>query len=429
MNSRSLFLAASLCLLASNVPAGQGPAGTSGACANVIGPIDVNGSPIGFTCENVGSSALLVWNASQLTGNINVTGRTPVLSYYAGDFSIDGTFTSNGPLGFIGGAITVNGSITGSSVLLAGAASTPAELKTTLLGTAGRITSSKTGNVTTSSSAKVVATSRNIVIAGNLFSNDGNLTARNGEVRVTTGSKLDIGWDNTLWIEGNHSLSSVHDHTIVNNGTITAKLITLEAHRDSNLVTIINNGRLTTIGKTGTVTFITGFPGTLLPDGTYRNNTFGIRNSSGTISAAKVTISNYYQAAPGADTKRDFDLSDAIQRAELKKAINGGSIFGPSADNTPTNPTTPVIDSTRNSGAFTPTSSIVVPQLAASMSHMNATQQPVGKTLAVTSTSDPVRGAGKPATTTSSKPRPKAKPVLVRGAFFGTKISATLSSR
>ena len=83
-------------------------------------PVDVNGNPVGFTCQDVGGSALLVWNASQQTGNISITGGIRTVNFSPGPFTVGGTFVSNGPLAFVGNGVTINGSVMGSSVLIAG---------------------------------------------------------------------------------------------------------------------------------------------------------------------------------------------------------------------------------------------------------------------------------------------------------------------
>lgn len=425
MNTTALTSALLLAAFARLAIATDGPAAASGACSHVIGPIDINGTPIGFTCEDVGGHALLVWNASQLNSNITITGGITALNFYPGTFNVDGTFTSDGPIGFIGGRITVNGSITGSSVLIAGAPSSPTELKSTLLApTQTKLTANTTNVVFIGATGKVTATTGDVVIAGTSISQVGEVSAVNGTARLTVGTKLDIGWTDVTWLAGLKTDSA--GPFIRNQGIITAKNIHLEAHREPGAFAITNRK---TLDATDTITFVTGEPGARNPDGTYQPQTFGVQNNGGTITATKITISAYSPPARLGDKPGSHTFTGKpSDTAQLQSDINGTVIFR-QTDNTPTGPASPVIASTRGSGAFTPTSTIVIPQLAASMSHMNATQQPVVTTLATTSTSDQVRGNGKPAVTANSKPRPKAKPVLVRGAFFGTKISATLSSR
>lgn len=422
MKPPTFLLVTYLCALVANCPADQGPAG-SGACARVFGPVDIAGNPIGFTCEDVGGTALLVWNASQIDSQITVSGGISTVNFHPGALNFSGVFTSDGPVAFIGGGINISGSITGSSVLVLGADTTDTEIKSTLLSGSRRITASTTVPVTVEASGTITATGGNLSIGGASVINKGQLSAQKGMVSLTAGTKVDAGWDDVAWVEG-IKIRASSGPFVTNNGTITAKDIKLEANRrPGTFITVRNLGAL---NATNTVTIVTGAPGTQVGTA-YVPGTFGIFNA-GKIKASNLVISPYSTDTAGALANRTFNLNQAADRGKAQLDI-GGTVSGTAIDNTPTNPNTPVIDSTRNSGAFTTTSTIVVPQLAASMSHMNATQQPVGKTLAVTSTSDPVRGAGKPATTTSNKPRPKAKPVLVRGAFFGTKISATLSSR
>jgi hypothetical protein len=120
-------------------------------------------------------------------------------------------------------------------------------------------------------------------------------------------------------------------------------------------------------------------------------------------------------------------MSDPAQRQQLVTDIGGGQVFVPQQDNTPTTTTAPVIDAGKT---FTVTSNLVIPQLAPSMTHLNATSQAMKPTLVASNgTSEQVRGddGTKPAAQ-KPKPRVKSKPVLVRGAFFDSKISAAITS-
>ena len=83
---------------------------------------------------------------------------------------------------------------------------------------------------------------------------------------------------------------------------------------------------------------------------------------------------------------------------------------------------------------FTVTSNIVVPQLApsltnlnANLTQMNATSKGAPALASLGDNSEQVRGDGTEPKTKKPKPRGKAKPVLVRGSFFNSKISAVLS--
>lgn len=410
-----------LCGLAHLVAAGQGPAGSSGACMHVVGPVGSNGQPIGFTCTDVGGSALLVWNAAQLTGTINVTGGIKTVNLYPGSFSVDGIFKSDGSLAFIGGGIVVSGSITGSNVLIAGINSNATEVTNTLLGGSGRITSSSLASLTIVASGKVSATSGNVTVAGSQIANSGQLTAKAGTVALKTGSKMDVGWTDAIWLEGVH-VNSKNNHSIRNDGTITATNAVLEAHRASNAVTPINNAG--TISVKDTIKFVAGLGGN--GGGT---GSFGIFNAStGKLYAAKVIISPYEAPPPaGTGADRTFTISDSAQRQQLVTDIGGGQVFVPQQDNTPTTTTAPVIDAGRT---FTVTSNLVIPQLAPSMTHLNATSQAMKPTLVASNgASERVRGDdGVKADEKKSKPRAKAKPVLVRGAFFDSKISAAITS-
>jgi hypothetical protein len=406
-------------------PADQGPAGATGPCAKIMGPVGPDGQPIGFTCENVGNNALLVWNASQLTGNITIKGNFNTVSYFPGAFSVNGTVTSSGNVAFIGGSISINGSITAASVLLAGLSTSAAEIKTTLLGAPERITSGTTSDVIIGQTGKVQATKGNIVMAGTLVSNSGNLSAKKGSVSATTGTRLDVGWQDVMWLEGTHTSSETHH--IQNTGKITAANIKLEARRASNLNSIINTG---TLSASQNVTFITGLAGIPNLDGTLKPNTFGIRNKDGTIRAETVTISQYYPAVSGGEpTPRTFNLKTSpADREQLKLDISGGNIFGPSEDNTPANPNAAVSDSFRptSAGSISTTANVVVPQLAASMTHMNANTRAEPKTVASATSKELVRGDSGNKAAAKPSARVKAKPVLLRGAFFNSKISATL---
>ncbi len=414
MSRAAYLIFISLVLPASLALAGQGPAGT-GACSHVIGPIDRGGKPIGFSCEDVGGSALLVWNAASLSSNVTVTGRVTTLNFFPGDFSIDGSFKSAGDVGFIGAGLTINGRISGANVLIFGAASSPAEIKSTLLTPGGRLTSNTLAPVIINNTGKVTATG-NITIGGSYIQQGGQLTATNGTVALRAGTKLDTGLTDVVWKEGAHT-SSRNKHSIRNDGTITASSIEIEAHRIGDTGTPMTNaGKLI---ATNTVTFISGLGGNGGGSGTY-----GVLNTeTGLIKAADVTIRPFYAPPPtGTGEERTFHLKDLSERTELQ-ALLGGQIFGPQQDlGTSVGTSSAVIDSTT-------TTSIVIPQFAASLSQMNATQQPKVNNLAVSNTSDRLRGGGKPAAPTSNKPRPKAKPVLVRGAFFGAKISATITAR
>jgi hypothetical protein len=403
----------------------QGPAGI-GACSHVLGPVDAGGVPIGFTCEDVGGSALLVWNAAQMNSNINITGGIRAVSFYPGAFSMDGTFTSTGPLAFIGGSITVNGSITGTSVLIAGANATSNDVKTTLLGPGGLITSNSMAAVTIENTGRVTATTGNVVIAGSTVTNAGQIRASNGSAILKAGTTLDIGWNDVNWIAGIKTRAS-SGPIVFNSGTVTAKAIILEAHRSGSLIiSVANQGTLT---ASESVTLVSGSPGTaagssLVP------NTFGIFNT-GKIFTAKVTVSPYFTAAPGGSpTDRTFTVNDPADRQQLQTDI-GGTVLVPTQDNTPTSATSPVGDS---GNSFTVTSNIVVPQLSPSLSTLNATlvnatSKGAAPSLAVASNdSERVRGDGTQAKVTKPKARPKAKPVLIRGAFFDSKISAKITS-
>ena len=360
-----------------------------------------------------------------MTSKITIGGGIRTLNFYPGDFSIDGKFKSDGPLAFIGGGITVNGSVTAASVLLAGSSSSVPELKSTLLGS-GRLTTSNTSNLVVRTKGKVTATSGNVVMAGRSIFNSGQIRATKGDAVLKTGSQLDVGWNDVSWLAGLSSSSVNHNITNDVTGRISARNITLEARRLRGGInnSITNNGILS---AADTITLITGKPGTVDGAGTYAQRTFGIENN-GTIAAATVVISPYFIAGPGGvPTDRSFTVEELPQSQELQSLAVGGKVIVPQPEQTPTDNASAVIDSTRG-GNLTPATSIVIPQLAASLSQMNAMQQPKVNTLSVSSTSDQLRGEGKPTANTKNKPRPKAKPVLVRGAFFGTKISATITS-
>jgi hypothetical protein len=419
MKMRSLLTVLGILVIATLAQSGQGPAGT-GACSHVIGPVDSSGVPIGFTCEDVGGSALLVWNAAQLSSNITINGRTPVVNFYPGSFSVSGTFRSDGALAFIGGRISITGSVTGSSILIAGVATSETELKGTLLGPApSRLVGSTTSPVRIEATGNVKATTGDLVIAGASIVAAGKLSAPKGTAILKAGTKLDIGWDGATWIEGVRTGVKGPAIGVTATGSINAANIVLEAHRSTvSTYSIHNDGVIYTKGN---VTFVTGLPGQLLPGGTYADRSFGISNNS-KITAATITISPYFEAAPGGSpTDGTFDTTSAANSPMLHSAVGDGFIH-PTPDSLLPTKTASVIDSTRAGS-----SSVIVPQLAASMSHLNATQRTPVTTLAATTTNDQLRGEGKPTAKPGSKPRAKAKPVLVRGAFFGTKISATIT--
>ena len=422
MNPNSSILALVVFGFASLAPAGQGPAGASGACSHVMGPIGNDGAPVGFSCTDVGGNALLVWNAAQLSSDISVSGNIKTVNFYPGNFSIDGNFTSDGALAFIGGGITVNGSVTAASVLLAGVSSTEGEIGTTLLSPAGRIVGTATSRVNISPSGKITATTGNAIIAGKFVANSGQISAQQGTVTVKTGTKLDIGWSDIVWLEGAYNGFSATDYRIRNNGSITATNIVLEAHRVANVTTIANNGKLS---ATDSITFVTGLPAVARGDGTFAPSSFGITNS-GNICAAKITLSPFYPATPGGQpTDRTFITKNAAQLQDIRLYLGGrvGTVLG----NTPAGATAVVNDTTSTAGTAAP-AAIVIPQLAVSLTHMNSTSSanaPIA--LAKTTSTETVRGSTtKPAS--AAKPRVKAKPVLVRGAFFNTKISATIAA-
>lgn len=387
-----------------------------------MGPVGSDGKPLGFTCTDVGGNALLVWNASQLTSDISVTGQIKTVNFYPGNFSVNGKFTSDGSLAFVGGLITINGSITASSVLLAGVSTSEAEISSTLLGPApSRLVSASTSRITINPSAKITATSDNVIIAGRFVSNAGMIEASKGKVVATTGTRLDIGWHDIIWMEGAYDGSSATDYRIRNTGSIKATNIELEAQRSGNFTTISNLGKL---DATDSITLVTGRPAIDRGDGTFAGSSFGVTNL-GKIAAAKITISPFYPAVPGGTPKdRTFILSDAAQRQEARTYLGGAVDL--IHDNTPTSAVAPVIDV---GNTFTVTSSIVVPQLTPSMSHLNATSGAVAPVLVVAKAgTEQVRGENAKPAAPKPKPRSKAKPVLVRGAFFDSKISAVLSS-
>ena len=381
-----------------------------------MGPVGSDGKPIGFTCTDVGGNALLVWNASQITSDLTINGTFNTLNYYPGTFFVNSTFKSNGPVGFIGGKVTINGSIIASSVLIAGASSTESELDTTLLAPApNRITPSTTARVIVGATGKINATNGNLVIAGASIQNNGELTAKKGSAILKTGSKLDIGWTDVNWIDGVHGTEV---HSLINGGTITAADAVLEAHRAVNNNPNTNNKK---IAVSNSITFITGFPGMAGITGS-----LGIVNGLGELYAAKVTISPYYQTAGGGTPQdRTFLMKNAADRTQLNDDIGG--VSHPTQDNTPTSTTAVVNDSTPRAGVSAPT--IVIPQLTPSVTYLNATSKPVVPMLAVAKQgSEQVRGSDTQPANQTKKARAKAKPVLMRGAFFDSKISAVVSS-
>lgn len=406
----------------------QGPAGPSGACSHVLGPIGSTGLPIGFTCENVGGSALLIWNASQSSDTINITGGIKTVSFFPTDFTLDGSITSSGPLALIGGGagggIFINGSVIAPSLLIAAVDASLADVKAGLMGPTGTLTSTTSAPVYFGVTSIVKATSGNLIVVGSNIINDGDLNAPNGTAIMKTGSKLSFSFDQATWLEG---VTGVDDHSIVNNGKITAGSIYLEAQRTATTdFSVINTGKLS---ATHTITFVTGTPGHAGSTGVHSPLSFGIENSGGQIVAAQVTISPYFQAAPGGNaTDRTFNTGgSSAERAALQTDISG-DVFEPTQDNTPGGASAPVIDSGKT---FTVTGNIVVPQLAPSLTNLNASQMNAtskGTTLALASgSSEQVRGDGTQLTVKKPKSRTKAKPVLVRGAFFQSKISAVIS--
>jgi hypothetical protein len=414
----------------------EGPAAPSGACSHIIGPIDVSGNPIGFTCEDVGGSALLIWNASQLNSNITINGGTRAVNFFPGNFTVSANFTSDGPLAFIGGGIAVTGSITGSSVLLIAAPATEAGIKSTLLGAPpSNFTAANATFVQIGSTGKVSASSGNLIVAGKTISNLGKLSAPMGTVAMTVGTKLDVGWTEVRWVEGAYT-GVAGGPVIINFGTVKGANVILEAQRtNSSDAAITNRG---TIASKGDITLITGRPGLEAGGGVYIPSTFGV-NNIGVLQAARITFTAYGTAPPGGQpTSRTFDLQNAADRSQLQQDI-GGSILDPSTDNTPSSASAPIIDA---GNSFTVTSNILVPQLAPSLTNLNASATRASATVAqmnATSTGatsalasarsdqEQVRGDGTQPKVTKPKARAKAKPVLVRGAFFDTKISAVLS--
>lgn len=420
---RPLLLAICLASLASVSPAGQGPAGATGACRQVIGPIDAGGNPIGFTCEDVGGSALLVWNASQTSDSFQVTSSMKTVNFFPSDFSFDGTFTSKGPLAFVGGGlggIVINGSISAPSVVIAAVDTTETDVRHSLL--AGqRLTATSSGPVIIASPGSVTATSGNAVIAAGYFWSNGSISAPNGTASITVGSSLGVGWGDVLWNDGYHLSPDQHD--IVNDGgTIRANKIVLEAHRRDHVDSIYNAG---TLSAKQSITFITGYPGAAAPGFQPQPETFGVANPGGQIYAAKVTITHYYPPASGiTPTDRTFDTTKVSGRMALQTDVNG-QVFGPTQDVTP-NTTTAVLSGTLSPA--TSRSNLVIPQLAASLTHMNANTRSITPVIASTSTTETTRGSTSKTKPATAKPRVKAKPVLLRGAFFDSKISAKLTS-
>jgi hypothetical protein len=453
MKHSASILVVSFVMLAQQAPAVQGPAGASGACSHVIGPVDSSGNPVDFSCTDVGGSALLVWNASDLSSAVSVSGGIKTVNFYPGDFTVSGVFDSDGAIAFIGGGITVSGRISGASVLIAGAGTTSTDVSNTLLGPApARIVSDTLLPVVVDQTGKITATSGNVVIAGQNIQNFGEVTAAKGSAILKTGTKLDIGWDDVTWVEGKQSI--FNDLSIANRGSITASEIVLEAQRFAGNTSIFNSGTLT---GTKSITFVTGTPGDRNPDGSYQPETFGIVNEqTGQLVSASIVITPYFQADPGGAPKaRVFDTKQEVQRTQVQTDLGTGTVL-PNQDNTPTGASAPVIDSTQT---FTVTGNIVVPQLAPSLTnlnttpitqrnatpiaqanatpmpglnatgftHLNATSK--GATLAsVNDGSEQLRGEGAQPRTVKPKARAKAKPVLVRGAFFDSKISAVITS-
>ena len=407
-------------------PAGNGPAGSFGPCSHVIGPLGSNGQPLGFTCSDVGGNALLVWNATQLTGTLSVSGGIKTLNLMPSDFVVAGTFTSDGPVAFIGnGAITVTGSVTGTSVLLASLGASQADVSGTLLGTpSSPLTSSVPGTVRIESGAKVTATSGNAVVVGSIVVNAGTLSAANGTAVLKTGTKLEVTWDDVTWLDGIHATGQ--RHSVGNVGVIKATNVILEAHRGASTTTsIFNGGKI--IAK-DTVTLVTGHPGSVGGTGNYSPGSFGISNLGGTIRSVKVVISPYYVAPPGGTvTNRTLNTSNAIERTELS-SLFGGQFFAQS-QNTPPGGATAVVNTTTSGTAQPTTANLVIPQLAVSVTHMNSTsaaRAPIA--VASNNSSEVVRGAAPATSTVSKKPRVKAKPILLRGSFFNSKISAKITA-
>ncbi|MBL9118105.1 MAG: hypothetical protein JNJ83_24070 [Verrucomicrobiaceae bacterium] len=416
-------------LCAASAWAGQGPAGTAGVCQQVIGPVGVDGKPIGFTCTDVGGNALLVWNASRLTGNIEVQGQFKTVNFFGGSFSIDGTFTSNGPIAFIGGQIAVSGEISGTDVLIAGTATTEDGIKSSLLGPGGRILADSTARVVINKGATVTAKGGNVVIVGASFLNEGKVSANSGTVAVKTGSRLDVGWRDANWLDGTHNPNRVGQFRAINNtGTIQGKDVLLEARRDVGDFDSIVNGSGGKIIASTSVTFVTGEPGKLQPNGEYIKRSFGINNATGKLFSPKVVISPYYQAGVGgASQDREFATGSEADRSWLMHAVGG--VSGPTQDNTPAGATSVINDTITPTSRVAATTAIVIPQIAPSVSHMNSTTNNRTAIAVASNSQDTVRGgSGTNTTVASKKPRVKAKPVLVRGAFFSSKISAKITA-
>ncbi len=398
----------------------QGPAG-HGACQHVLGPVATNGEPIGFSCQDVGGNALLVWNASEFSGAINITGGIRTVSFSPNGLTLNGTINSNGSLALLGGSgLTINGTIRSPTILIATADTTEAEIKAALLaGLPQQLVASSSSDVSVGPTGKITATTGNLTIGGNKVSNEGSLTASSGTVSIVTGTLLSLGWDDATWLDGQ---SGLDDHEIGNSGQIVARDIRLEAQRVA-FDSIRNEGG--TLSASHTITLVTGTPG-VESLGTYQAGTFGISNTGGTMRAGTaIVVTHYFTPSSSQPSQRIFNPKDAAQRAQLQSDFRGGEILEGAQDNTPTSTSAPVINS---SNTFTVTGNIVIPQLSASMTHLNATSNAVTPTLAMAKTgSEQVRGDRSQAAAPKPKARVKAKPVLVRGAFFDSKISSVLT--
>jgi hypothetical protein len=416
MNQKLVLALAYHLMAVGSLLAAQGPAGT-GACAHVFGPVD-GGRPVGFTCQDVGGTALLVWNASQQTGTINITGGITALNFAPGSLTIDGTVSSTGMLGFVGNGITINGTVSGQSVLIAGMASTTGEVTSTLLGPSGRILATSSAPVTIGPSGKVTATTGNVNLAGSSIRNDGSVTASLGTASLTVGTQLDVGWMDTIFL-GGVKTTAAGGTPILNYGTISAQNVTLEAHRGGSRGALIQTIRnFGTVRAKDTITFVTGLPG-VAGTPTYIPGTMGIANV-GDLYAASVTISPFYVAPVNGKSDRTFDLKLEADRDELQKLINGRVFLNTSVDPGGSGTTPPPVSS-----SFSTPATVLIPQLSASLTHMNANSKPLPQGVAASTKTALVRGSSSK-TTASTKPRVKAKPVLLRGAFFDSKISAKL---
>ncbi len=316
----------------------QGYISGTGACSHIKATLNQDGSPCGFTCQDVNGNALLTWSESIIDTPVEIEyAPSRVLNYHSGHLSIRSNVRAlSSSLAFIADSMDVSGSIRASDVLLVGTKTTAEELANTLL-VEQTFVAEDTGEIYLGSSANVITDNNYMQVAGSAIYNHGIIKGScyiwtQGEywgasTSLKVGSKLSLSWDFIEWLEGEYS-SSNKSQVIVNSGDLSGCDVSLQSNRSSGIYTsLYNKGR---VYAPGGLIFTTGKAGLRYADGSYAAKSFGI-DFSGILKSDYILIENFYVEIPeGAENVgRGFVLYEAADFNASQTAIGSFTYLSP----------------------------------------------------------------------------------------------------